>query len=142
VTSTVAYLNFFAYLSDPYSGKTFPGLRITLSSFRNADRRVDTFAQLDTGAEFSIFDGNLLVPKLGIELMDGPEIILASSGGFSLAARIHPLELSHPDLGHFTLDAAVSTVPIARNLLGRDFLQHIQIGFREFHQTFLITPAP
>jgi len=99
-------------------------------------------AHLDTGADLSLFDGALVVPTLGIELMAGREIRLSSAGAFVFSARIHRLELSHPDLGRFTLDAAISTVPIRRNLLGRDFFQHIQIGFREFHHTFLITPAP
>ena len=89
-----------------------------------------------------MFDGALMVPILGIELMAGREIRINSAGVFALTARIHRLEVSHPDLGRFTLDAAISTVPIPRNLLGRDFFQHIQIGFREFHQTFLITTAP
>ena len=90
----------------------------------------------------SLFDGALLVPRLGIDLMAGREIRLGSIGGFTLAARIHRLELSHPDLGRFTLDAAISTVPVPRNLLGRDFFQRIQIGFREFHHTFLSPPLP
>ncbi len=64
------------------------------------------------------------------------------AAGFAISARIHRLKLSHPQLGSFTLDAAISTVPIHRNLLGRDFFQHIQLGFREFHQTFLVTSAP
>ena len=45
-------------------------------------------------------------------------------------------------LGRFTLDAAISTVPIRRNLLGRDFFQHIQLGLREYHQSFFIAPTP
>jgi hypothetical protein len=65
-----------------------------------------------------------------------------TSGGFSITGRIHQIELSHLDLGRFPLDAAISTVPIRRNLLGRDFLQYIQIGFREFHHNFMITATP
>ena len=83
-----------------------------------------------------------MVGALGIDLMAGPEILLASSGGFSLTGRIHRIEILHPDLGRFTLDAAISTVPIRRNLLGRDFFQHIQLGLRELHHTFMITAAP
>jgi hypothetical protein len=97
-------------------------------------------AHLDTGAELSLFDGALVVPILGIDLMAGREVRLDSAGAFAITARIHRLALSHPHLGRFALDAAISTVPIARNLLGRDLFRHIQIGFREFHQTFFITP--
>lgn len=74
--------------------------------------------------------------------MGGREVILGSVGGSSLTVRIHRIEISHPTLGQFTLDAAISTVPIKRDLLARDFFEHIQMGFREFYQTFLITPAP
>jgi hypothetical protein len=99
-------------------------------------------AHLDTGAELSIFDGALLVPSLGIDLMAGRETRLNSLGAFAIAARIHRLNLFHPQLGRFTLDAAISTIPIRRNLLGRDFFAHIQIGFRELHHTFHIATAP
>jgi hypothetical protein len=142
VASRVAYLHSFAYLSDPDSGKSFPGLWVQVSIPGNADRIVDTSAHLDTGSELSVFDGKPILRRLGIDLMAGPEIVLSSSAGFSLTARIHQLELSHPELGRFTLDAAISTVPIARNLLGRDFFEQIQIGIREFHHTFFITAAP
>jgi hypothetical protein len=130
---------FVSVFLDPFSGKTFPGLPIEVSSPDHVGR-LETYAQVDSGAELSLFDGRL-VQRLGIDLMAGPEILLASSGGFSITGRIHQIELSHLDLGRFTLDAAISTVPIRRNLLGRDFFQHIQIGFREFHHTLLITAA-
>ena len=55
--------------------------------------------------------------------MVGGEMRLGSAGGFALTARIHRIDVSHPDLG-------------------RDFFRHIQIGFREYHHTFSITPAP
>ena len=74
--------------------------------------------------------------------MGGREVRLNAAAGFAIAARIHRLVLAHARLGRFTLDAAVSTVPIQRNLLGRDFFQHIQLGFRELHHTFMITAAP
>lgn len=138
----VNYVHSFPYAIDQISGKSFPGLQIDVSLPRRAHTTTYVKAYLDTGAEFSLFDGALVVPALGIDLMAGREVRLSSSGGYVLTARIHRLELSHPELGRFALDAAISTVPIRRNLLGRDFFQHIQIGFREFHQTFLITAAP
>ena len=138
----VTYAHSFPHLFDPFSGRTFPGLPIEVSSPDHVGRILETYAQVDSGAELSLFDGRFLVQRLEIDLMAGPEIVLASSGGFSLTARIHRLEILHPDLGSFPLDAAISTVPIRRNLLGRDFFQHIQIGFREFHHNFMITAAP
>jgi hypothetical protein len=142
VSSTVFYSHSFPYSFDPVSGRTFPGLPIQISLQGNSDGVIETYAQLDSGAEFSIFDGKSIVQGLGLELMSGREITLASSAGFSLSARIHKVHVFNTDLGGFTYEVALSTVPIRRNLLGRDFFQHLQIGFREFHHTFLIANAP
>jgi hypothetical protein len=116
-------------------------LPVRISLPEDSDTSVDLVAHLDTGAGRSVFDGARL-SSLGLDLMAGREIRLGSVSGFALTARIHRVDLSHLNLGRFTMDVAISTVPIQRNLLGRDFFQHIQIGFREFHHTFLITVAP
>ena len=142
MATTVTYTRSFSYSIDSFSGEPFPGLEVRVSRPDDAGNAVDLIAHLDTGAVRSVFDGSRIVSALGIDLMAGREISIGSIIGFALTARIHRLELSHPDLGSFTLDAAISTVPIRRNLLGRDFFQHLQIGFREFHHTFLITAAP
>ena len=55
----VAYTHSFAYLSDRDSGKLFSGLRLAISSPEKRVRTVDTVAQLDTGSDFYIFDGQL-----------------------------------------------------------------------------------
>jgi len=142
VATNVEYVHSFPYSVDQFSGKSFPGLKFGVSLPESAHVELYINAYLDSGAEVSLFDGAPLVATLGIDLMVGREIRLDSARGFALGARIHRLSLWHPDLGRFTLDAAISTVPIMRNLLGRDFFQQIQIGFREFHQTFLIATAP
>lgn len=142
MATSVDFAYSFPYLIDQFSGKSFPGLQFDVSLPGTSHLTAYVRAHLDTGAELSLFDGALVVPILGIDLMAGREVRLDSAGAFALSARIHRLELSHPDLGRFTLDAAISTVPIRRNLLGRDFFQHLQIGFREFHHTFLISAAP
>ena len=142
MSTAVEYGHSFPYLFDQATRKSFPGLQFDLSLPGNFHVTAYTRAHLDTGAELSLFDGALVVPTLGIDLMAGPEVALNSAGTFALSARIHRLEISHPMLGSFTLDAAISTVPIARNLLGRDFFEHIQIGFREFHHTFHIATGP
>ena len=138
----VTYDHSFPYSVDEFSGKSFPGLEVRLSLPGNDDLVTDVNAYLDTGAEFSVFDGAPLVANNRIDLMSGREVKLSAAVGYAITARIHRLNLSHPQLGCFTLDAAISTVPIRHNLLGRDFFQHLQIGFREFHQTFLVTNAP
>lgn len=142
MTTLVSYAHSFPYSVDPISGRAFPGLPVRLSLPGILAPGIDVEPHLDTGAELSIFDGRLLVRAVRLDLMAGREVILDSVGGSSLAVRIHRVDLSHPQLGSFTLDAAISTVPIARNLLGRDFFAHIQIGFREFHHTFHIATAP
>jgi hypothetical protein len=48
----------------------------------------------------------------------------------------------HPDLGSFTLEVGFSSTDIHRNLLGRDFFNLAQIGFRERFLTLYVTPAP
>jgi len=141
VAIAVTYSHSFDYVVDEFSGKSFPGLRLRVSTPANAQASADIRAYLDTGAEFSIFDGAVIVSQLGIDLMSGPELDLSPAWGFRFAARIHKLDLIHPDLGRFALDAAISTVPIRRNLLGRDFFRHLQIGFREFHHPFHIVAA-
>jgi len=55
---------------------------------------------------------------------------------------IHPVRLSHPDLSDFDLEVGFSTVPLRRNLLGRDFFSMVQIGFRERHQVFYVKAEP
>jgi hypothetical protein len=143
VATTITYTRSFSYSIDQFSGEAFPGLEVRLSlPSGGADNAVDLIAHLDSGAMRSVFDGGRIVSILGIDLMAGREIKLGFINGFNFSARIHRVQLSHPLLGQFTLDAAISTVPIRRNLLGRDFFRHLQIGFREFHQNFLITAAP
>ena len=142
MSAAVIYDHSSSYSVDELSGKSFPGLEFRVSLPGATDRVIDINAYLDTGAELSIFDGALIVPRLGIDLMAGPEVRLNAATGFTISARIHRLLLAHAQLGRFTLDAAISTVPIRRNLIGRDFFQHLQIGFREFHHTFLVTEAP
>ena len=126
---------------DELSGEYVPGLQLDVWILGNPQRKTYLRAHLDSGADLSVFDGALLVQVLGLDLMAGREQRLESAQAYALTARIHRLELSHPDLGRFILDAAISTVPIRRNLLGRDFFRHIQIGFREFHHTFHLTAA-
>jgi hypothetical protein len=127
---------------DEFSGKSFPGLEFHVSVPEKDDPSADVRAYLDSGAEFSVFDGSLVVSTLEIDLMAGREVRLSLAAGFAIVARVHRLNLYHPQLGRFSMEVAISTVPIARNLLGRDFFQRIQIGFREFHHTFLVATAP
>jgi hypothetical protein len=62
--------------------------------------------------------------------------------GQELEGRVLPVRISHPDLGHFTIDLGFALWDAPRSLLGRDFLNLVQIGFRERQLEFYIEPAP
>jgi hypothetical protein len=96
----------------------------------------------DSGASRSLLNGEIVVPALGLDLFSGPTQRYNPVTGSGLEGRLHKVEIFHPDLGSFVLDVGISTVPIRRNILGRDFFDLVQIGFREHHQTLFITPEP
>ena len=62
--------------------------------------------------------------------------------GTVLTATIHPVRLTHSDLGDFELEVGFTSVNIKRNLLGRDFFNLLQIGFRERRQMFYVSLEP
>src|SRR5712691_4386166 len=139
---TVEYVHALNYMYDEIMGRQFPKLLLTLVNPKNLDVAIETDAYLDTGAERSIFKADLaraldLVFDSGLRMPYGS--IIPSGGGY---ARIHLVILSHPDLGEFPLDIGFAEGPHGRNLLGRDFFNLMQIGFRENQQIFYVTMAP
>lgn len=62
--------------------------------------------------------------------------------GQRLEARSHRVQLRHESLGDFELEIGFSTGHISRNVLGRDFLNLVQVGFRENQLAFYMTPKP
>lgn len=137
---TVSYHYEFPYRPSP-AGGMFPILPVTVCNPRSSARSADVVAYLDSGAQCSLFDGTL-AGFVGINLMDGRRVPFASTAGFSIEGIIHPVRLLHPELGEFDLDIGFSTVPLRRNLLGRDFFNLVQIGFRERHQVFYVKAEP
>jgi hypothetical protein len=101
---------------------------------------VDLDAYLDSGAERSLLDGGIIVPALGMDLMAGERLTYGLVTGDRFEARIHRVRLSHPAFGSVDLEAGISTAAITRNILGRDFFDHMQIGFREHELKFFLTP--
>ncbi len=70
--------------------------------------------------------------------MAGKHFVFGLMNGSSLDARTLPVVLAHRDLGEFSIDLRFSMNPLQRNLLGRDFFNLVQIGFRErFLETYL-----
>lgn len=136
----VSYAHSFQYNYD-VDGTLRPLLRFVVSSIRDPSAEVEVEASLDTGAERSLFDGRIAV-ALGIDVLRGPELNFRTLAGGLLSATLHTVRLSHGDLGAFELQAAFSSGEIERNLLGRDFFDLIQIGFREHQLAFFVTPTP
>lgn len=137
----VNYTKLFNYLYAEGGHRRFPGLPLKVQNPNFSGQAVDVQAHLDSGAEFSLFDG-WIARAIGLDLLGGPLRSYAATIGGPFEGRVHRVILSHPDLGVFPLDIGFSTVEIRRNLLGRDFLNYIQIGFRERHSQFYATPAP
>jgi hypothetical protein len=103
---------------------------------------MDTDGYLDSGCEFSLFDG-AICRIIGINnLLDGERRIYEASNGAEVDARVHTVKLSHPGLGEFDLRIGFSLTEIRRNLLGRDFFNLTQIGFRERRLMFYMNPTP
>ncbi len=136
----VSYTHQFAYAYTP-QGSRFPGFVIRLANPQQPEQGIDVDAFLDSGCERSLFDGRH-AGSLGINLLAGRLKTYASTAGYGVDARLHEVLLLHPGLGEFRLEVGLSTDGIARNLLGRDFFNLIQVGFRERHLAFYIEPTP
>jgi len=136
----VAYEYQIEYAYD-LDGKRFPRLSFQIAKADDPAVTVDVAAYLDSGAERSLFSGRIGA-ALGIDVLSGPKLVYQSTTDSRLVATLHTVRLIHPDLGSFSLEVGFSTSAIQRNLLGRDFFNLVQIGFREHYLTFYITPTP
>jgi hypothetical protein len=109
----------------------YPGLIIELVNPSTA-KGIEISAELDSGAEYSLFEGRLAV-ILGFDLFGGKPFAFELANGVLIEARILPVTISHGELGRFSLRARFSTGPLRRNILGRDFFDLVRIGFDEHH---------
>ena len=135
----VSYGHDFPYITDT-RGNRFPALLLGIQ-VPQSDETVDLDAYLDTGASTSLFDGSLL-RAIGVDLWTGEPSRYEGTSGTIVEARVHPVELVHDTLGVFRLRVGFSLGTIKRNLLGRDFFDLTQIGFREREQKFFVEPTP
>jgi len=138
--TTVSYAYDFAYGYD-VNGTLCPLLRFVASNVEDPSKAGAVEAVLDVGAERSLFNGRIGV-GLGLDVLSGPQITFATMAGGLLSATLHPVLISHAELGTFELEVGFSSGEIRRNLLGRDFFDLVQIGFREHHLAFFVTPSP
>ena len=118
---------------------SFPLLQLVVRAANGQAVAVDAY--LDSGASHSLFDGQIL-SGIGINLLDGLPRRYGAAIGAEMEARIHSIRLEHSHLGNFDLDIGFSMGPMSRNLLGRDFFDLVQLGFRENRQSFFIEPTP
>jgi hypothetical protein len=122
-------------------GESFPGLWVEIEPLGSTGESIRVQAHMDTGAEYSVFSG-FIAQSIELDLLAGELISLVPTAGQDLPARLHLVRISHDVLGSFELKIAFSLGVIRRNLLGRDFLNLIQIGFRERQSQMYITPLP
>jgi hypothetical protein len=122
------------------NGSMFPGLVAKLQNPGNSSASVEAVAELDSGAEYSLYDG-LLASTIGLDLLNGKEFVFGLADGSSFSARILPVVIVEDSLGRFPLGLRFSIGPIRRNILGRDFFDLVQIGFREHHSEVYLTPS-
>jgi hypothetical protein len=137
---SITYEHEFEYAHDP-GGERYPRLSCQIAKAAEPELTVDVDAHLDCGAGRSLFSGRIGA-ALDIDVLRGPEVVFQATTGGLLVAKLHPVQLTHPDLGSFSLEVGFSSIDIHRNLLGRDFFDLAQIGFREHHLTFYVTPVP
>ena len=128
----VSYAVELEYLRDEDTGVAYPGLWLEIGPLKSPDAAVHIRCTLDSGASRSIVRGEVAL-ALGLDLLSGPAQTYATLAGTRLEARLHRVRLTHPELGGHELEIGFATAPVARNLLGRDFFDLFQIGFREHH---------
>lgn len=136
----VTYDHQFTYSHD-LDGQRYPRLTLRVSNPQDLTQAVDIEAYLDSGAQRSLL-GGWIGKALGLDVLEGPQLTYESTAGIGLTATLHPVLLEHPDLGRFDMEVGFSSAPIRRNLLGRDFFNHLQVGFREHQLSFFITATP
>jgi hypothetical protein len=113
-------------------GRARPTLRLEISGIPDPMLAIETQADLDSGADSTIFQGDLC-SVIGLDLMQGPEknFQTAVVSRTPLIARVHRVRLIHEVLGRVEMEVAFATEPIGRNLLGLDFFNLFKIGFQD-----------
>lgn len=115
----------------------FPALAVGLIGPAGQD---DSVAIVDTGAEYSFFNGSR-APALGLSLLDGRKLRLASLGG-SFEGYLHHIDLEiEGSIFHAEVVFSVNQIP--REILGRHSLfQLMTWGLRESRQEIYFSPNP
>jgi len=136
----VEYKYRFPYPLDP-QGDPSPILQLRVFNPSNTFSGLDIDTHLDSGAEYSLLNG-WIARTLGFDLLSGNLRTYGPLVGPTIAGRVHRVRLSHPELGNFDMEMGFSTVEIHREILGRDFFNLTQIGFRERQLTYYLSTVP
>ena len=135
----VNYPHSFNYRELPFGN--FPIIQVRITRQDDPELGIDIDAYLDSGAELSLFNGDFLA-ALDISLINNRPKPYSSTVGHSVTGYLHEVRLTVPNVGDFNLEIGFSDVPIRRNLLGRDFFNFVQIGFREHQQQYYLNTTP
>ncbi len=85
--SDVSYRISLDYTRDPRTGDSFPGLWIGVGQL-GTNSELEVQCHLDSGAELSLFDGQI-ARGIGLELRRGDMKTYGASSGATLMARLH-----------------------------------------------------
>ena len=132
----VQYTHQVTYLRDSI-GKPFPILQLRISNPVDSDQGLDIEGYLDSRAEYSLLNG-WMAAAIGLDLLSGTERKYGPIVGPTIVGRVHRIRLTHPAVGTFDLDVGFSTQEIRREILGRDFFNLVQIGFRERYLSYYL----
>lgn len=135
---TVDYQHQFNYRE--FSTGRVPVLPLSVS-LPGGQNSIDVDAHLDSGAERSLFNG-FIISALGVVLQNDNRKPYTSTGGDTITGYMHHVRLLLPEVGSFDLEVGFSDRQIRRNLLGRDFFNLVQIGFREHRLQYFLNPSP
>jgi len=137
----VDYAHTFPYLYDPSGQDRQPLLPLDLVHPDAWNSRIAVDGYLDSGCSRSLFDGRLAL-AIGLDPTRGRSIPYTSTTGVSIRATLVKVCLEHPAMGTFDLEAGFSQINLTRNLLGRDFLALVQLGFCENRLEFYLKREP
>lgn len=137
MATTITFDHELDYLDTSFGWA--PAFLVTMQNPAQRNRTCDTLGFVDTGAQRTLFDGEL-TQALGIDIFAGQKQDFSFTQGGSLSARQHEVVLAHPAFGSLRFTLCFSLGPIHRNLLGRDFLEHMQLGIRQYDRRLLVAP--
>ena len=118
-----------------------PVLALSISLLGSPQNTIDVDAYLDSGTGISLFNG-FIISSLGGELLNDSRRPYRSTTGVEIFGYLHRVRLAVPEVGNFELEVGFSDREIQRNLLGRDFFNLVQIGFRERRLQYYLNTTP